>query len=430
MCSSDLCEVSITGFTAAIAGSEDNTEGMDGAFTFTVSLSKGENDTLAEATATGINGAITAASYSAQEYLVSVSASPAAGGIVSGGGTYAENTSAVVTAAAKAGYHFVRWTEGGSEVSTSKSYTFTIIGNRILVAVFEKNGGSGGSSGGGGSSSGGSSGGGGSSSGGSSGGGGNSYNDKPKIPAVGQTEPIMPDAGGNAKVDNGAVQSAVSAVKNDAGRDGDLANGVAVTIPVTPGAGQASWNVAITGQTLDTLVREDVKRLEIVIEGMIIEGINADLLKWLNTVSTGGDIILRIKRTDLPGSSEARSAIGTRPAYNLSMVYLSDGKETQIDDFGGHTISIRLPYIPAKGEQAGSLYAVCVDGAGKVDWIINSSYHPDLGAVIFETGHFSVYGVACKDDVPAFTDIADHWAADNIIVCILGLKPSPSRRNL
>ena len=73
----------------------------------------------------------------ATTYTISVSADPAEGGTVSGGGTYDENASVTVTATANEHYSFVRWTEGGTEVSTSASYTFDATANRTLVAVFE-----------------------------------------------------------------------------------------------------------------------------------------------------------------------------------------------------------------------------------------------------------------------------------------------------
>ena len=35
--------------------------------------------------------------------------------------------------------------------------------------------------------------------------------------------------------------------------------------------------------------------------------------------------------------------------------------------------------------------------------------------MIFEAEHFSIYGIGYKNPVPAFTDIQNHWAADNIL---------------
>ncbi len=69
-------------------------------------------------------------------YTIGLSASPATGGSVSGGGTFDENTSVTVTASPASGYAFVRWTEDGQEVSTDASYTFTVTAARSLVAEF------------------------------------------------------------------------------------------------------------------------------------------------------------------------------------------------------------------------------------------------------------------------------------------------------
>ena len=267
-----------------------------------------------------------------------------------------------------------------------------------------------------GSSSGGSGGGGDSSSGGS----GNNDNtnqpkEKPQAPVTGETKPIQPDKNGNAAVDNSSVQSAIDKTKQDAKKNGTTENGIAVTVPITSAAGQTSFNVTIKAQTLDLLVKENVRQFTVAIDHLVSVNIGLDTLKQLDAASAGGDIILRANKVDALRSTEAKAAIETRPAYDLSLVYLSGGKETPITSLNGHTISVRLSYTPAKGEQTGNLYAVYVDDVGKVEWITKSSYDASLKAVVFETGHFSVYGVGYKNPAPAFTDIHNHWAADNIL---------------
>ena len=275
------------------------------------------------------------------------------------------------------------------------------------------------SSSGGGSSSGGSGGGGGSSSGGSNGSGNNDNTnqpeDKPQAPATGETKPIQPDKNGNAAVDNSSVQSAIDKAKQDAKKNGTTENGIGVTVPITLAAGQTSFNVTIKAQTLDLLVKENVRQFTVATDHLVSVTIGLDTLKQLDTASAGGDIILRADKVDALRFTEVKAAIGTRPAYDLSLVYLSGGKETPIANLNGHTISVRLPYTPANGEQTGNLYAVYVDDAGKVEWITKSSYNASLKAVVFETGHFSVYGVGYKNPAPVFTDITGHWAADNIL---------------
>jgi hypothetical protein len=77
------------------------------------------------------------AQFQAKSYTISVSANPSNGGSVSGGGSYNYGQSCTVTASANSGYEFTNWTEGGSVVSNNASYSFTVSGNRTLVANFE-----------------------------------------------------------------------------------------------------------------------------------------------------------------------------------------------------------------------------------------------------------------------------------------------------
>ena len=71
-----------------------------------------------------------------QNYTISVSANPANGGTATGGGTYQQGQSCTVSATANNGYTFTNWTENGNVVSTNRNYTFTVNGNRTLVANF------------------------------------------------------------------------------------------------------------------------------------------------------------------------------------------------------------------------------------------------------------------------------------------------------
>ena len=73
-----------------------------------------------------------------QTYIISVSANPANGGTVTGGGTYQQGQSCTVHATASSGYVFTNWTENGTSVSTNANYTFNVTGNRTLVANFTR----------------------------------------------------------------------------------------------------------------------------------------------------------------------------------------------------------------------------------------------------------------------------------------------------
>ena len=80
---------------------------------------------------------VTTTAQQISTYTVSLSAQPAAGGTVSGGGTFNEGTSVTAHASPAKGYTFVNWTEGGKAVSTSASYLFTVSKDRTLVANFQ-----------------------------------------------------------------------------------------------------------------------------------------------------------------------------------------------------------------------------------------------------------------------------------------------------
>ena len=68
-----------------------------------------------------------------------VSASPEEGGCVVGGGTFEAGQTCNVTAIANTGYTFESWNKNGQVVSTNSTYSFVVIENTILEAVFTLN---------------------------------------------------------------------------------------------------------------------------------------------------------------------------------------------------------------------------------------------------------------------------------------------------
>lgn len=65
------------------------------------------------------------------------SISPNGAGTISGLGQYASGTQATLTATPNSEYEFVNWTENGTIVSSSSTYSFTVNANRNLVANFK-----------------------------------------------------------------------------------------------------------------------------------------------------------------------------------------------------------------------------------------------------------------------------------------------------
>ena len=67
---------------------------------------------------------------------VTVAANPIEAGTVTGGGTFEAGQSCTVTATANEGYTFINWKENGTVVSSENPFTFTVLGDRNLVANF------------------------------------------------------------------------------------------------------------------------------------------------------------------------------------------------------------------------------------------------------------------------------------------------------
>ena len=79
------------------------------------------------------------ANFSLNSYDITVSGTPTNGGSVTGGGTFNHFETCTLTATPAEGYHFVKWTLDGTEVSTSETYSFTVTGPGDYVAHFQRN---------------------------------------------------------------------------------------------------------------------------------------------------------------------------------------------------------------------------------------------------------------------------------------------------
>jgi hypothetical protein len=76
------------------------------------------------------------ANFTVSAFTISLSASPAEGGTVSGGGVFTAGCVVTATAEAAAEWAFINWTESGEVVSTEPQYIFTVDASRDLQANF------------------------------------------------------------------------------------------------------------------------------------------------------------------------------------------------------------------------------------------------------------------------------------------------------
>ena len=239
--------------------------------------------------------------------------------------------------------------------------------------------------------------------------------DNPTTPTTAKSNSVKVDSEGNAVITRSIVADVISVAQTDSIKHGNTKNGIAVVVPVEISKALAGVQITLKADALDKLVSSGVKRFTIDTDSMADFGFMLDTLKELNRQTTG-DLILKMKKTAVT-SQEVETAIGNRPVYDITLWEVKNGKETAVN-LSGKTVSIAIPYTPAKNEKPGNLYAVYVDENGNVQWISKSSYNMDQKAVIFVAEHFSIYGIGYKNQIPAFTDVNNHWAKDNMLFVV------------
>ena len=79
------------------------------------------------------------ANFTLKSYTIAAIANPAAGGSVTGAGTYNHGANATLTATANTGYTFVNWKSGSTVVSTNATYNFTVTSSGTYTAYFSRN---------------------------------------------------------------------------------------------------------------------------------------------------------------------------------------------------------------------------------------------------------------------------------------------------
>ena len=263
------------------------------------------------------------------------------------------------------------------------------------------------------------SGGGGTSGGTSSSGGGTSRNyiitapepPKPDNPVLAVIE--LPVSVTEGKPATGAADDGrTSAALAEAGGDAKAkTNGIAVQYDAKTSLIYDGFSIVMQRATLNRLIDVKVKYVTLN-TGIVDMTFDLAALQEIQKQATGDITLTAARETGLTG--DALAAVGSRPAYRLSVGYTgADGKAATVDSFGAGRAAVGLAYQPAATEQTGSLYLVySADGKG-AEWLYQSSYDKNSGNVIGSVGHFSVYGVGYQT-APAFTDTANHWAKAEI----------------
>lgn len=304
-------------------------------------------------------------------------------------------------------YSFDGWytaASGGTQISAST----TVNANVTYYAHWTYTGGSGSGSGG-------------------SSGGGSSDNispvivtppapDKRNSPTQGEIKvPGTVDGNGNVTVNitDKAVTDAFDKALAEAKKNGNEQNGITVVLRVDTGNKTGSnVTVNLPKTVQDTIIAKKIVNIVIVVDNPDIR-ISMDLstVKEINKQAKSDVNITATRADNGKLTGDAKNAIGSRPVFDLKVNY---GSGKQVQNFGTGSVSVTIPYTLGANEKAGNVQAVYVDANGKVHWLINSVYDSVEQVLRFSTDHFSTYGIGYKQTNAAFTDIASHWAKEDI----------------
>lgn len=240
--------------------------------------------------------------------------------------------------------------------------------------------------------------------------------DKPNSPTQGEIKVSgTVDSKGNITVNitGKTVIDAFEKALADAKKNGNEQNGITVILRVDTGSKTGSnVTVNLPKTVQDTIIEKKIVNTIVVVDnpdiriGMdlaTVQEINKQAKSDVNITATRGD------SSKLTG--DAKKAIGSRPVFDLKVNY---GNDKAVSSFGAGSVSVTIPYTLGANEKAGNVQAVYVDAKGKVHWLTNSVYDSVEKVLRFSTNHFSTYGIGYKQTNTAFTDIAGHWAKEDI----------------
>lgn len=240
--------------------------------------------------------------------------------------------------------------------------------------------------------------------------------DNPNSPTQGQINVVATvDDKGKAIVDisNKMVIDAFEKALDNAKKNGNEKNGITVVLRVDTedknvddikvNLPKSVQNIIIENKIVSTIVIVDNPDIRIGMDLMTIKEINQQAKADVNITAK------RIDNSKL--SDEAKKTIGSRPLFDLKVNY---GSDKELQNFGTGRVSISIPYTLALNENAENIKAVYVDENKKVQWIENSVYDSVKKLLNFNTNHFSIYGIGYKETDIAFTDIANHWAKEDV----------------
>ena len=240
--------------------------------------------------------------------------------------------------------------------------------------------------------------------------------DKPNSPTQGEIKVTgTGDGKGNITVNitNKIVTDAFDKALAEAKKNGNEQNGITVVLRVDTGSKTGSnVTVNLPKAVQNTIIAKKIVNIIIVVDNPDIRiGIDLAAVQEINKQAKSDVNITAIRMDSGKLTGDAKKAIGSRPVFDFKVNY---GSGKQVQSFGAGNVLVTIPYTLGANEKAGNVQAVYVDAKGKVHWVVNSVYDSVEQVLRFSTDHFSTYGIGYKQTNTTFTDIAGHWAKEDI----------------
>ena len=199
----------------------------------------------------------------------------------------------------------------------------------------------------------------------------------------------------------------------EAKKNGNEQNGITVVLRVDTGSKTGSnVTVNLPKAVQNTIIAKKIVNIIIVVDNPDIRiGIDLAAVQEINKQAKSDVNITAIRMDSGKLTGDAKKAIGSRPVFDFKVNY---GSGKQVQSFGAGNVLVTIPYTLGANEKAGNVQAVYVDAKGKVHWVVNSVYDSVEQVLRFSTDHFSTYGIGYKQTNTTFTDIAGHWAKEDI----------------
>lgn len=240
--------------------------------------------------------------------------------------------------------------------------------------------------------------------------------DRPTAPTQGEIRvPVSTgnNGSGTVQITNEILNHAFERTLEDARRNGNEGNGIALVLRVDTGNSSLSNILVNLPKTVqDAIIERQIINTIVVVQNPDIRiGMDLNTVRQINN-QANTDVNITANRRDnnnLP--EEARNTVGNRPVFDLRVNYGSTGR---VQNFGDGSVTVTIPYTLGANEKPENVQAVYVDEDGKLHWLPNSVYDSVEKVVRFSTSHFSIYGVGYKEEAPVITDISTHWAKNDI----------------